>query len=276
MEWGVTKPLEGYSSLHELSLLHFFKLKILFSSNLLTPLPTHSEALLIFHIQDVDRKQETDFNITESTRWEVDVSQYETFDAFLESMNHKHYHHYSQAEKVFVESGATISRIDGDWSDYADRVHDLYEKVALKHGTKMYDRSFFHLIAKQSQYKLICAWYQDIMIGMNVTLEEPPILHSMCGGLDYEYSTKVYAYSQLNYEFIRWAIELKKFTIANVGITADEAKSSLGYKPVSVRMAVSSPRPMIRSLLRFLSRIVSVTLTPQSKLKFHLLSKKDL
>lgn len=48
----------------------------------------------------------------------------------------------------------------------------------------------------------------------------------------YEHSKLSYAYSWMHYEFIRYAIESKKFTCADVGFTGDEAKRILNFKPV--------------------------------------------
>lgn len=268
VKWGVTTPLEGFSSLHEISFLYFFRFKVLYSFNLLTPPPSSSEALLIFHVRDADKpKVDADFSITGCTRWEVDVSRFNFFSDFLETMNSKHYHKCLKTEKIFIESGATITRIEGDWSDLVDAAYPLYEKVAKKHGTQMYDKSFFYAVSKLSNYKLICAWYQGTMIGMNILIEEAQILHSMCGGLDYVHSTPLQVYSQLNYEYIRWTIELKKFTIANVGMTADQAKHNLGYAAVSTCLDIKSSRPIVRGILRFLSTFITASITSEAKLK---------
>ena len=149
----------------------------------MTSPPPCSEALLSIHLRDAVKPQEdADFSITGCARWQLDVSPFNFFSDFLETMNSKHYHQYMRTEKNFVESGATISRVDGDWSDHVDAAYLLYERVATKHGTKMYDKNFFYEISKLPQYKLICAWYQGSIIGMNLLIEEEPIFHSICGG----------------------------------------------------------------------------------------------
>ncbi len=275
MKWAVRKHFEGYSYLHEITFLRFFRLKALFSNNLHIPLSPCSEASVAIHTRDVDNAApKADFSITGCQRWQVDVSQYDTFDAYLDSMKSLHHKQYRKTNRTFTESGATISRIEGDWSAYADTVYHLYEKVATKHGVKMYDKGFFQMISKQSQYKLLCAWYQGAMIGCFVLIEVSPVLHSMLSGMDYEHSKRVYAYSHLHYEFIRWAIEMKKFKIAEVGITADEAKSSLGFKPVPACIDISSTKPVARLFLRLLSRFTTATITSQSELKLSLRRKR--
>lgn len=271
MKWKVTKLLGGYSYLHEVSFLKLFRIKVLFHYNLLSPPQNFSEAALVFHTRDSHQPQhKADFCITGCNRWELDVSQHSSFDSFLEKINSKHKQQYRKTEKIFNESGATISRIEEDWSKYADTVYQLYENVALKRGTAMYDRSFFHAISKEPSYKLLCAWLHGQMIGVCVLVEEFPILHSMCAGIDYEYSKKIYAYSKLHYEFIRWVIESKKFTVAEIGITADTAKSSLGFKPIPSCIDISSPSRVVRPFLRFFSKFVTATITSESKMKLGL------
>lgn len=270
MNWEGAEPLKGYSSLHEVSFFHFFRMKILFDFNLLKESPSCSEATLIFQERDTEEAKPTgNFSITGCTRWEIDTSQYATFNDYLEAMNAKHYKQYCKTENIFNESGAKVMCVEGDWSEYVEDVFQLYEKIAEKHGARLYDKSFFQMISKQNHYKLICAWFQDEMIGMSVVIDNPPLLQAVCGGLDYKHSKQLHAYSKLNYEFIRLAIESKKFTKADNGMTGDEAKKSLGFKPIPTSFAISSPRPFVRGILSFLSTFIKATITSEGKMKLN-------
>ncbi len=127
-------------------------------------------------MRDVDdTPSRADFCINGCKRWQADLFPFNTFEAYLESLNAGHYRQYRKTAKTFTEYGATISCIEGDWSADVDTVYNLYENVAVKSGTQMFDKGFFHMISKQSQYPLLCVWYQGIMIGCSVFVEEGPV-----------------------------------------------------------------------------------------------------
>lgn len=281
------KPLEKYSSLHTISLLTLLGIKSKFSPrfsfvlsfNLETPLEPNPPAQLTFHVGDSDKSSKNgnpDFCIAHLIRWRLNISQYSTFTSFLQKMKRKHYLRFTDTQKSFDNYGAKISLIEHDWSQFADTVYQLYSKVAKKHGTQLYDLNFFQSIAKNDGYKLLCVLYNDVLIGALVIVDEQPILHSMCCGLDYDHSKNSRAYSQMHYEFIRLAIESKKYTVADIGITANEAKSMLDFQPISVSMDVWAHNRFLRACLRFLSRFMTATINSKARLElsFHLPWKK--
>lgn len=276
-------PLEKYASLHKISILSLLGMKtkfspnvvVAFNFNLQTPIQKSPKALLTFHLRDASSSPipgSSDFCINNLKRWRLDISHYKTFMGYLQKMNSKHYKRYNETQKTFANYGATISLIEDDWSQYAETAHNLYLNVAEKHGTQLYDLNFFRAIAKLKEYKLMCVWYNSTLIAALVIIDEEPIFHSMVCGLDYEHSKKAHVYSQMHYEFIRLAIEANKYTIADIGLTANEAKAMLDFEPVSACMDVSAHNCIIRGFLRLLSRFTTATINSQAKLelKFHL------
>ena len=272
------KPLEAYSSLHEVLLfvpltkLKWASFSIIINFSLQTPTPLVPTPLLVFHARDSDKPQvaSSDFSFNHLTRWRFNISTDQSFDNYLQSLNHKKYKNYKKTEKNFINHGTRISIIEGDWSDHVEAVSRLYANVAARHPPRIYDIDFFRSLAKRSDCKLICAWVNEFMIGMIVILEEGLIIHSVCCGLDYEHSKRSYAYSWMHYEFIRFAIESKKFTSADVGFTGDEAKGILNFKPICSSLNVYANNSILRGLLRSAARLFTATITPQSKLKVRL------
>lgn len=282
-------PLEKFSSLNKVSILSLVGIKskcsspcisLIFNFNLQTVPKDPPRSLFTFHIRNADAPSimdNADFCISNLTRWALNLSPYSSFMGYLQKMNRKHYARYSETQTTFTKYGAKLTLIDGDWSEYADDVYKLYIKVAQKHGAQLYDLNFFRLAARQSSYKLICVWYKSKLIAALIMIDEQPIFHSMCCGLDYDHSKKCVAYSQMHYEFIRLAIESKKYSVADIGLTANEAKSMLGFQPVSSCLDVWAHNPLIRGFLRLSSRFVTATINSEARLKlnFHLPKKMN-
>lgn len=105
-------------------------------------------------------------------------------------------------------------------------------------------------------------------VGVFIIQEEHPTLHSICTGFDYCHSSASFAYSWMHYAFIAYAIEANKYQDVDVGLTADEAKKTIGFKPIQVFMDIYSSSLLTRGFLRAISRYVTATITPNSKVKF--------
>lgn len=270
--------MEKYSSFHQLSILSLLGIKtqrspyltVMFNFNLQTVIPPTARSHIIVNVCDDDIKNDenkADFCINHLTRWRLNISSHESFSSFLESISQSQRKKYYQTQNAFQEHGASISLIEDDWSQHAEKIYELYYNVAKKHGGVLYDKDFFYQIAQQPQYKLMCIWHEKSIISAVVMIDEEPVFHSMVVGLDYDYSQKTRAYSLMHYEIIRYAIDQKKFTIVDIGMTGDKLKAIMGYKPVSVHMQVSSPHFIIRSLLRILSRFFQPTINSDSELE---------
>ncbi len=268
------KPFEGYSSLHEVSLfgpLKLFRFLITINFNVTRSPPFNPQSLLTFDAHEGDQASERppDFSFTNMIRWRLDLTNIQTFEDYVQKLNCKQHKNFRHTLYKFESYKAKISIIESDWSDYADAVYTLYANVASKHPPEIYDRNFFRQIAKMKAYKLIYATYDDKMIGAVVICEEAWVIHSICCGLDYEHTTPCYAYSWMDYAFIRYAIESKKFKYADLGFTADDAKRALNFMPISYRMDVYANHRLIRWLLHLGSRLFTATINSQSKVKFH-------
>lgn len=280
--WISATPLEKYTSIHELSIAgslgwdikwprkHLF---IDVDFNMHIPHRFNPNAFLTLQMLDIDKPPAAEnrcYTITDLTRWRMRVDAYSSFEAYLSSLIRWHRCNYVKSEKTFKNYGCDVTVIDGDWSQYADEAFDLYTNVALRHGDRIYDRNFFHMIAKHEDYKLLCAWLHGKMVGMFVLLEEMPTLHHMCCGFDYVHSSKCYAYSWLHYELIRIAIDSQKYQDVDVGMTADTSKREICFEPIPSRIDVYTNSFAARGFMRAASAITTATITPGSKLKFKL------
>lgn len=277
--WLESNPLERYSSLHELSFWELMGIKssflkknffVQFSFNLHTPLILQPNAYLTFHTRDTDKDSAGKYCYTVSNfmRWRVNIAPYRTFEEFINSRIRWNRCNYAKSQKVFNEYGCEVTLLTDDWSKHADVAYQLYENVARRHGDKLYDIHFFREAAKRKDYPLLCAWYQGQMIAHFLLVDEEPTLHSTCCGMDYQHSSKSYAYSWMHYELIRSAIESGKYQSVDVGLTADECKKSIGFEPVISSMDIYSNGLVTRNTLKLASMISHATITPAAKLKF--------
>ncbi len=266
MQWISAKPLEGFSSLHEGLLLNFCGLRIghfssVISFNLETPLTRESVPTLTIHSHPVDEPTivpHVDFRIERLTQWMLDLTPFQSFNDYLDQLNYKQRYNHGRTEKCFANYGCNVTVIDGDWSEYADRAYELYHNVAAKY-MQIYDLGFFRTIAKLPAYKLICAWYGQKLIGSLVMIEEVSIVHSMGCGLDYLHSRKSFTYSKLHYEFINQAIAAGKYKIADVGVTADQAKKTLGFSPKPAIVEISVESTLWRAILRLVYPFIRIS-----------------
>lgn len=272
-------PLENYSSLHELSIAELLGWKIggldtrffvQFSFNLHTPLKIHPEAYLTIHTTDADSPPGAAnccCSITNFKRWGLDISSYTSMKDYLENTARWHRCNYAKSKKTFLHYGCEVTFVEEDWSRYVESVHKLYANVSHRYSHWLYDIHFFHEIAKRPDYKLLCAWFEGTMIGVFVLQEEFSTLHSICCGFDYHHSTVSYAYSWMHYAFLDYAISAQKYQNVNVGLSADDAKKTIGFKPTSSKMDIYSKGKMTSGLLKIISRFFNPTITPESKLK---------
>lgn len=284
--WLTAYPLQMYSSLHELSLMHLLGLNISwprkrffvqFSFSLHTPLQIDPQSYLVFHTTDASNpmcKESCCFSITDFKRWRLDISPYATFDNYLASLNRWHRSVYKKTKEKFQEYGTKAACIEEDWIKDVEIVYKLYCNVAKKHGDRLYDLNFFREIAQRDDYKLLCCRYEGEIVAMCILQCEPPTLHSICCGFDYNHSSKCYAYSWLNFEIIRLGIESKEYSQIDVGLTADNAKKAIGFNSVPSRMDIYSQGYMTRKLLKVLSKVITAKISPEGKLKIGL-PKKD-
>lgn len=279
--WVSSEPLQKFSSLHELSLIGMLGLKtpwpkmqcfIEFNCNLNTPLTHHSKAHFVFDTRDDQLPPSSygcAFSIKQLRRWRIQVQPNDSFEDFIHSLNKHQRQNYAKAKKKYKAYDCQTLLIE-DWSQYSETVYLLYSKVAQKHGKNwLYDLQFFEKASKRKEYQLLSAWFDGQMIGAFLLLDEYPTLHGFCCGVDYEHSRASCTYSWMNYEFIKYAFQ-KRYQTIDVGITADECKKSIGFKPVPTRIDVYSKGIVTRILLRFMSLFLLATINSNGKLKTQL------
>ncbi|MFC2049391.1 hypothetical protein ACFLR2_01805 [Chlamydiota bacterium] len=274
-----TIPLENFSFLQELSLAELVgwniggpgRILLQYSFNLHTPLKIDPSAHFTIQAIDADIPPSAPnccFSMTELIRWRLDISSYRSFDSYLGAMKRWHRSNYKNAQKHFFSAGCETSFIEGDWSEHAERVNQLYTNVARRYQHRLYTLPFFQEIAKHPDYKLLCAWFQGEMIGVIVLEEEMTTLHSLLCGLDYHHSSTSYAYSWMHYVLFEHVIGLQKYHNVDVGFSSDAAKKTIGFSPILSRMDIYSKGQITRKALEFFSRYVSATVTSDGKVKF--------
>lgn len=282
-------PLEKHSSLHKASIFHLLgiktqlapKLTITFNFNLQTDISAKPQAHLNIHLRDAngtydEMTKKSDLRVENIRRWRLNIASFASFTDFLQKMNPRIYKKYLETQKVFNESGSRVSVINNDWSQYADSVYQLYRNVAKRNGAQLYDLIFFRKIAQHPSYKLMCLWHKDTLIGTKDTLigalvmvDEAPTFHSAICAFDYDHSKKCRAYSIMHYEFLRIAFnEKNKYTTADIGITADKAKSLMGYHPVLSCMEVSARNWFLMLILRSISRFIMLSVNSDAELEW--------
>jgi hypothetical protein len=242
-----------------------------YNFNLETPLKIDTQTFYTVHARDADKPPAAPnccYSFTKLTRWRLDISSFATFDDYLNSLIRWHYCNYLKSKKQFQKSNCTVEYFDSGWEQHVDEVYRLYLNVAAHYVDKLYDLNFFRLGAQRGDYKLICAWHEGKMIGLFVLHDEGKTLHSICCGFDYEVSSASYAYSWLNYELVRFAIEAKKYRQIDVGFTADNSKKLIGLKPIPSRLDFYVNNSLLRGVLKLLSKVVATTLTQRQTLKF--------
>lgn len=278
--WVTALPLENYSSLHEVSPLEFLgwrtfwpnkRMFLQLCCNLHTPLTLDPSAYLTFDVRDADlppRSPGCCYSISNFNRWRLDISSYHSIDDYLKKSIRWHRCNYAKSKRVFTNYGCHVTVIEEDWTEYVEEAYHLYAMVAQRHGDWLYDIDFFRASAKHPNYKLLCAWLGNEMIGMFVLQEELPTLHSICCGLDYHHSSASYAYSWMHYVLIEYAIEAQKYQTVDVGLTADDSKKTIGFDAVPSRMDIYSKGFLTRGMLRLISLFVTTSITPAAKVQF--------
>jgi predicted N-acyltransferase len=267
-------PLDNYSSLQELvplKLVHWPKFYVQYSFNVHTPLIIHPQAYITLQAREASHPPTHPsccFSINNLKRWHLDISSFKSFDDYLGNLIRWHRCTYKKSQKLFVGYGCETSFHESDWTELAEMAYRLYANVAQRFGHYLYNLNFFQEIAKRPDYKLLCAWFENRMIGVFVLQEEKSTLHSICCGFDYHHSSASCAYSWMHYVLLNHAIALQKYDHVDIGFSADIAKQSIGFNPYLSRMDIYSKGRMARGLLDLFSRFFCASLTEEQKLKF--------
>lgn len=247
-------PLNNYASLHKLfylSMAFNFSLQSIFQP---------PKAQMIFNLRDADttKPANTAISIKNIHRWRMSIAGFKNFDDYLKTLKSNYKKNYLNTCKAALNYGVNITVIDGDWSEHANTVYQLYRNVARRRKSQLYDLKFFQAIAKMPTYQLIAVWHANKMISVLIILDEAPVYHSMLVGFDYEHSRHIYAYSLIHYELIKLAIATQKHTVIDVGITAGTAKAMMNFKPVPVCMDIYVKNRLLRFALRVIGKILSL------------------
>lgn len=274
--WLTAWPLKAHSTLNEVSFLKVasipwpaIRIFVHFNFNLHSPFKPDPKATLSFSARNSEESSQgaPGFSFYPMKRWSIDIRKFSSMDDFIHSLRRWHQCTYAKSKSKFEEFGGTVTYINGDWSEYAEKVFELYENVAERYQNQLYDLSFFKLAAKNPDFKLLCAWMDGKMIGVYILVEELPTLHSILCGFDYTYSSKAYAYSWMHYELIKIAIESKRYENIDIGLSSDKAKENIGFASTPFCLDLYAHTPFSRFVLKTLSTFMVPEVTPQGTLK---------
>lgn len=245
------KPLTCYASMHQKSFLNVTWLTMAFNFNLQAPIAI-PPAQLTFNLRDASqlRPSTVDLTINQIKRWRMDISSFRDFNDYLSTLKSNYKKNYLNTIKAYQAYGAEIRIIDGDWSEHASTVYQLYRNVAKRNRSQLYDRRYFNEIAKINAYKLISVWHANVMVSVLVIFDEQPVYHSMLCGFDYVHSRNLFAYSLVHYELIRLAIATTQHTTVDIGITANIAKAMMNFKAIPVCMDITARNPLLKLTLK--------------------------
>jgi predicted N-acyltransferase len=274
-----TIPLEHFSVLQEVSVLEmlglnfslpFTKFSLQLNMNLHTPLKIDPRAYLVIDTKDEGAQPSFPnrcYSLSKLNRWRLDISPYQTFDDYVQSLARWHRCTYNKAKKNFFHYGCETTYIEGDWSEHAETVARLYGNTARNYNHCLFNEEYFREVAKHSDCSLLCALYKGEMISAFVLKDELPTMHSLCCGLDYKHSSESYTYSWMHYALLQHAITAKKYKILDVGFTADEAKKAIGFQLIPSRMDLYSRGKLTQAVLSAVARYFGATLSAEGKVK---------
>lgn len=271
MKWLSAKPLDGYSSLHQGALFSLFgrdylHFSCVISFNLDKAPRNDLTTMTIYSHPVIESKSFNSlFTITHFVQWQMNIEHFKSFSDYLAYLNHKQRRNYFKVIEHFKKFGCKLKLENDDWSQHVDRIYELYCNVAKKY-IKIYNKEFFKIIAKRSEYKLITAWHGKELIADLVYVEEGAVIHAMMGGLDYKHSKLSFAYSALHYEFISEAIRIGKYKIADAGVTADAAKHNLGFEPMPAVVEITARGIVFRMILFFANLFLNVHMNEKNEI----------
>lgn len=187
---------------------------------------------------------------------------YSSFNDYLQSLKKKKRWDVKNKQKVLQEYGAQISILNGDEvEDYA-RIYELYNNTSSKDGSIPnlinYSRASFDNWSNMNNcYKWVIITYQQQIIAFALIVENDKSLIFKHVGMDYEHSTACFAYFNLYFASIQYAIDngMKRMYC---GPTTYETKKSIGCELIDVNSFISIKNKFFgKFVIRILDKVFS-------------------
>lgn len=168
---------------------------------------------------------------------------YSTFNDYLQNLKKKKRWDVKNKQKILKEYGAKISILDcNEVKDYA-QLYKLYNNTSSKdsavpHLINYSEERFNNWINMNDCYKWVIITYGNSIIAFALIVEENDTLIFKHVGMDYEHSTACFAYFNLYYASIEYAIthNMKKMYC---GPTTYETKKSIGCQLIDTNSFIS-------------------------------------
>ncbi|MBE1555100.1 peptidogalycan biosysnthesis protein [Sporosarcina limicola] len=184
---------------------------------------------------------------------------YETFDSYLASLNKKKRWDVRNKIKIFNNYGAEIHMMDNkDIGDFDD-IYMLYKNTSQKNDDfpnliNYSKETFCNWKDMSNAYKWIIIKVKERVIGFALLVKEENFLLFKHVGLDYKDSKECYAYFNLYYAAIKYAIE-GNYQFMYCGTTTYDTKKSLGCELVETSSYISFKSKYVQKIItRILTR----------------------
>ncbi len=182
-----------------------------------------------------------------------------TFTDYLASMKTKF---RTRAKKVFKKSEAiTVKNFSKkDIITFENEINTLYlsviEKADFKIG-KLNASTFKNLKESLGDTFIFRGYFLDQkLVGFTTSFILDQVIDANHIGIDYSYNKKYAVYQKMLYDYVDLAIS-KKATELRLGRTAEIIKSSVGAKPVAMKLYVRHGNSISNTLLKPLVELIS-------------------
>ncbi|GGX16105.1 hypothetical protein [Aquimarina muelleri] len=186
-------------------------------------------------------------------------SDWHTFEDYLTSLKTKF---RTRAKNVFKKSENIIIKdfTSEDISTYKNEINILYLSVIEKADFKIekLNASTFKSLKKELKDSFIFTGYflEQKLVGFTTSFIQDNTIEANHIGIDYNYNTKYAIYQKMLYNYVTLAIS-KNAEELRLGRTAETIKSSVGAKPVDMKLYVRHGNSISNTLLKPLIELIS-------------------
>lgn len=200
---------------------------------------------------EIKNHQFRDFKIDVNMLLDIHPS-WESLDDYLQSMTTKF---RTKAKSCFKRSKALDVKdfSSEDILEYSARIEELYEDV-VEHA----DFKFGELNAKafqnlkenlKAQFQFKGYLLNGKLVGFSTAFISNSVVDAGYVGIDYDLNHEYSIYQLMLYDYVKTAIE-QKATELRLGRTAEEIKSTLGAKPVDMKLYLRHRNSVSNKLLK--------------------------
>lgn len=200
---------------------------------------------------ELKKHQFRDFKIDVNMLLDIHPS-WVTIDDYLESMTTKF---RTKAKSCFKKSkDVKVKEFSSeDIAKNINRIEELYDDV-VDHADFKFGQlngKAFQLLKEELESKFSFKAYKlnDKIIGFSTAFVSNNIVEAGYVGIDYDYNHDYAVYQLMLYDYVKTAIESKSIEL-RLGRTAEEIKSTLGAKPVDMKLYLRHRNSVSNKLLK--------------------------